>query len=178
MMPVSTERKTSAAPSADDLIAMHHDDVWRFLVALGAQPAEADDLTQDTFVELLRGGFEYRSHAETAAWLHRAAKHRFIGAIRKLKRRALVPMLDEAEADWASFQAECDPDVRLELLDRCLRELEGRDRDALDMRYRLEHPREQMAEELGLSTHGVRALLERLRRRLRECVERRLSHGD
>jgi RNA polymerase sigma-70 factor, ECF subfamily len=177
-MPVSTERRAAVAPSTDDIIAIHHDDVWRFLVALGAQPAEADDLTQDTFVELLKGGFEYRSHAETAAWLRRVARHRFIGAMRRHKRRTLMPDVESAVEDWALFQAECDPDARLELLARCLHELDARERHALDLRYRLELSRERMARDLELSTHGVRALLERLRRRLRECVERRLSHGD
>jgi DNA-directed RNA polymerase specialized sigma24 family protein len=46
------------------------------------------------------------------------------------------------------------------------------------MRYRLDAPRQQIAQELGLAESGVKALLERLRERLKECVERKMSRDD
>jgi len=162
-------------PSAEDIIATHQRDVWRFLIALGAEAAEADDLTQETFIALLQGAFEYRGPAETAAWLRRTAKHRFISTIRKRRRAALTPNLDDADGEWAIYQEQCDPDARVALLRECMDLLDERPRKALDLRYRRDLSRPEMAAELGIAEAGVKTMLERIRQRLRECVERKLS---
>jgi RNA polymerase sigma-70 factor, ECF subfamily len=158
-----------------DLIVAHQRDVWRFLVALGCTPDEADDLTQETFLSLLRAKFTYRGHAETAAWLRRAARNLFISSLRKRGRAILTPNLDEVESHWQAFEEECAADDRVALLRECLSQLDARDRLALELRYTRELSREEMAARLKLEPSSVRTLLHRLRRALRDCVQRKLS---
>ncbi len=165
-------------PTAEQIIQSHQRDVWRFLVALGCEPAEADDLTQETFLSVLRGKFEYFGERETAAWLRRAAKNLFISSIRKRRRASLVPNLDDADTDWAEYQEGLPEDERLALLRECIHELTDRAREALKQRYELNLSREQMARNLGMEPAGVRSLLERARQRLRECVERKQSRDE
>src|SRR5690606_33336101 len=94
-------------------------------------------------------------------------------SIRKRRRAALAPNLDDAEADWAAYQDALPEDDRLAWLRDCLQSLSERDREALQHRYELELSREEMAQRLGMEQTGVRTLLERIRQRLRECVERK-----
>jgi len=166
----------TAAPSAEEIILAHQRHVWRFLVALGCGAADADDLTQETFVQLLRGKFEYQGPAQTAAFLYRVAKNLFISTIRRRRLAVMVSNLDDADTQWQAFDGEHPFDSRVEYLRHCLQSLDERARKAVDMRYRLESPRAQIAVELGLAESGLKALLERVRERLKECVERKLAH--
>ena len=165
----------TATPSAEELIHAHQRHVWRFLVALGCGGADADDLTQETFLQLLRARFEYQGPGQTAAYLCRIAKNLFISAVRRRKLAVMVNNLDDADMQWAAFEAELPFDNRVDHLRHCLQSLEERARKAIDMRYRLDAPRQQIAAELGLAESGVKALLERLRERLKECVQRKMS---
>jgi RNA polymerase sigma-70 factor, ECF subfamily len=174
-MTVTTRQKT---PTAEELILTHQRDVWRFLVALGAKGVEADDLTQETFLALLRDDFDYRGPDETAAWLRRVAKNRFISSIRKRRRAALVENLDDADIEWARFTEHCDGDRRVELLRQCVDLLDERPREALRLRYWKGADRSAMAAALGIAEAGVKSMLERLRQRLRECVERKLGDEE
>lgn len=165
----------TAAPSAEEIIHAHQRHVWRFLVALGCRAPDADDLTQETFLQLLRADFRYENPAGTASYLCKIAKNLFISAVRRRKLAVMVNNLDDAETQWAAFEAELPFDARVDHLRNCLQTLEERARRAIDMRYRLDAPREQIARELGLAESGVKALLERLRERLKECVQRKMS---
>jgi hypothetical protein len=53
---------TAADPLAE-LVRSHQQAVWRWLRSLGCPPAEADDLTAETFVVAHRKHFVLRSHA-------------------------------------------------------------------------------------------------------------------
>ncbi|MBX3459818.1 MAG: RNA polymerase sigma factor [Planctomycetes bacterium] len=169
---------TQVRPSDEQIIQAHQRDVWRFLVALGCESNEADDLTQETFLSVLRGPFEYRGDAETAAWLRRTAKSLFISTIRKRRRQALAPNLDDADAQWEAYQSQVNEDRRIEMLRTCLHELTERAREALRMRYEHGLSREQMAQKLAMQPVSVRSLLERARAALRECVERRIANVE
>ncbi|MBZ0136771.1 MAG: sigma-70 family RNA polymerase sigma factor [Planctomycetes bacterium] len=160
------------------IVREHQRDIWRFLMALGCQPAEAEDLTQETFVAVFRGGFEYRGPNETASYLRKAAKHRFISSVRRRRRSPVVRNLDDVDVEWGRFESRCDGDRRVELLQRCLETLGDRARDALAMRYRDDLSRADIAAKLDMKDAGVRTLLDRARTALRECVERKLKGHD
>ena len=57
----------------------------------------------------------------------------------------------------------------------CVAGLDNRARRALELRYRDEATRTDMAADLGMSEEGVKSLLARIRDRLRDCIERRLA---
>lgn len=170
---------TTPTPTIEQIIQVHQRPLWRFIMALGCQPAEAEDLAQETFVGMFRGSFQYRGEAETAAWLRRAAKNLFISSVRKRNRAPVVRNLDDVDIEWGNFEAELDGDKRVALLRRCLEGLNDRPRRALELRYREDLSREQIAAQLDMKEAGVRTLLERARDTLRDCVKRRMaSHGE
>jgi RNA polymerase sigma-70 factor (ECF subfamily) len=171
-------KTTEYTPRIEQLVQAHQRDIWRFLLALGCRPAEAEDLVQEVFIEVLRGKFEYRSEPETAAWLRRVAKHRFISTARRRKRAPQVRNLDDVDAEWADFNRTLYGDRRIEFLRACIQALPDRSKRALELRYRKEISREEMADALGMKASGVKTLLERVRAALRECVSRRMAADD
>jgi RNA polymerase sigma-70 factor (ECF subfamily) len=175
MMTVSVQQKS---PSIEQIIRAHQRDVWRFLLALGCEPAEAEDISQEVFVGVFRGGFEYRGEAETAAYLRKAAKNRFISTVRRRKRAPVVRNLDDVDVEWEQFNDDCDGDRRLHLLRVCLEALGDRARRALELQHREGLSRQQIAPQLDMKEAGVKTLLERARATLRECVQRRMAGHD
>jgi RNA polymerase sigma-70 factor, ECF subfamily len=168
----------NATPKIEQIVHDHQRDLWRFLIALGCRPTEAEDLTQETFVAVFRGGFEYRGRGETAAYLRKVAKHRFISSVRQRKRAPVVRNLDDVDEEWALYAGECEGDRRVELLKHCLQILGERARAGLDLRYRAELSRAEIASRLHMKETGVRTLLDRARKALRECVQRKLKPHD
>ena len=164
----------STTPTAEQLIRDHQDSVWRFLVSLGCEPNLADDLTQEAFLAVLRGKFEYKSPRETVAWLLRVAKNQFIDAIRA--RKETPADLAEAETRWAEFEGECDYEQRVAWLRECMNDLTDRAREAVKLRYEMNLPREEMASRLGMAAAGVKTMLERIRQRLRDCVQAKVDN--
>ena len=61
---------------------------------------------------------------------------------------------------------------KVEALKRCIAGLDDREKQILHMRYTLNHTREQMGQALSLSDGGVKNLLERVKYKLKACVER------
>ena len=56
----------------------------------------------------------------------------------------------------------------------CLESLDERERSAVEARYAEKHSRADMAKTFGISEEGVKALLQRCRARLRDCIHRKL----
>ena len=61
--------ETDPQTDLDALVRRHQAGVWRFARALGAQPAEADDLTQEAFVAAHRRAAEVPAGPGAAGWL-------------------------------------------------------------------------------------------------------------
>lgn len=165
----------SHSPTSDvaGLVRRYQDGVWRYLRLLGCSPEEADDLVQDTFLVALRKGLDDREPAAAATWLRRVARYLWLDRVRRTLRRGEVAWADAADLAW-------DPDDRggsawLEALRQCLDGLDGRSARVVELRYREKRSRAEVAHALGMRENGVKTLIQRLRRGLRECVERRLE---
>src|SRR5690606_11637689 len=151
----------SAAPTTEEIIRAHQDGVWRFLVSIGCEPALADDLTQEAFLAMLRGGFRYEGPRETTAWLLRVAKRQFSDHARR--REAVLGIdLANAETRWQEFEDDCAYEQRVQWLRDCLGELGERAREAVRQRYELNLGRDEMAKRLGIAPDGVKTLLARV----------------
>ena len=157
------------------LVQAHQAGVWRYLRFLGCDRAEADDLTQETFLVVLRDGFEARSPAQTAAYLRTVARNRLLMARRKRGNRPAEVELAAAEAYWAKTVGNKGLDDYLVALADCLQvAVTARVRKALELQYRDRASREQIAAALEMAAEGVKTLLRRARDVLRDCVERKI----
>jgi RNA polymerase sigma-70 factor, ECF subfamily len=160
--------------SASDLIRRHQAGVWRYLRVLGCDDARADDLTQETFLQLLRQPkFVHHSDAATAAYLRRTARNLFISRHRKERRVQLTNDLEALDEVWDRWTvgAPNDTDELVSVLKDCLRGLTERARLALRLRFGDNASRNSIGDALGITEHGAKNLMQRAKQQLRECVE-------
>lgn len=146
-------------------------DLHRFLRVLGADHADADDLVQEVLLYVARHPFERRSPGETAMYLRATAKSLYIKFAQRSKRVIAVD-LATIEAEYAQAVGD-DSESAVEALKRCIAALPERERLILDLRYTRNASREEMGAALNLSDGGVKNLLERVKQKLKECLERR-----
>ncbi len=173
---------TLVAANADEaadvtgLVREHQADVWRYLRYLGCAAAEADDLTQETFICVIQKPFEQRSRAETAAYLRTVARRRLLVARRRQGSEPATSDLELAEEVWAASTLDRPISDSVNALTDCLESaVTPRVREALALRYGDDAPRERIAELLDMTADGVKTMLRRARAALRECIERKLK---
>ncbi len=158
------------------LVKAHQAGVWRYLRYLGADPSEADDLTQETFLTLFREDFEHRSQAQTSAYLRTVARNRLLMARRKERNAPTAVDLEAAEAVWARLAGNDGLSDTLAALNDCLQvAVTPRVRQALELQYRDRATRTEIATALEVGVEGVKTLLRRARSALRDCVERKIG---
>lgn len=68
-----------------------------------------------------------------------------------------------------------DVELATQALERCLTEIDGADAEIIRARYREDRTCEEIAGTLGKTAVATRKLMQRLRERLRACVEKRLA---
>lgn len=163
-----------------DLISRHQNGVWRYLRMLGCEAATADDLTQETFLRVLRrDSFVQQSDAATSSYLRRTAYNLLVSHHRKhgrVQTLAESTQLDEVWDRWAG--KDLTGDRAVETLRDCFETLTERAQQALRMRFAEEASRGQIGTALDITEHGARNLMQRAKQQLRECVEARIQQSQ
>ncbi|MEM6776358.1 MAG: sigma-70 family RNA polymerase sigma factor [Planctomycetota bacterium] len=163
--------------SPAELIDRHQSGIWRYLRMLGCDASTADDLTQETFLRVLRRKtFVQHSDSATSEYLRRTAYNLLVTNHRKLGRVHLSDSpatLDQSWQRWAG--KDLTGDAATEALRDCMERLTERARTALKLRFVDNTPRPLIGEALGISDHGARNLMQRAKAQLRECVHEKLN---
>jgi RNA polymerase sigma-70 factor, ECF subfamily len=157
------------------LIQTYQAGIWRYLRAMGCETALADDLTQDTFLAVLKRPFQDVSPAATTAYLRKTALNMLISHERRAGKVRATENIEQLDQTWARWAGDDDGEVVLDHLRDCLGHLTDRARLALEMRFRGEHSREDIAAALDITPHGAKNLMQRAKLQLRECIERKLT---
>jgi RNA polymerase sigma-70 factor, ECF subfamily len=172
--------KPAASPSSTGfdplrLIKDHQTAVWRYLRVLGCTAEQADDFTQDTFLAVLEKPFhEYNTHA-TRAYLRKVAFNLFITYQRRSGRVVAVENVEQYDTDWTRWAGHDDGEAALDALRECFEQLPDRGQMALRMRFRDKRSRAEIAEALSMTEHGAKNLMQRAKKRLRDCVEGKMK---
>lgn len=157
------------------LIATHQAGVWRYLRALGCESALADDLTQETFLAVLQVPFRELSRAATTAYLRKTAHNLYVSHQRRSRRMVATAEIEALDRTWIRWTGNGDGESVLEALKECLEVLRPRARLALELRFRDCASRLSIAQVLQMSEHGAKNLMQRAKRKLRECVESKMQ---
>ena len=178
---MSTAREISSEPSdstpldPSELIRRYQVGIWRYLRALGCESAEAEDLTQDTFVAVLEKPFEQYNEAATVAYLRRVAFNRFISTRRRNGKVVADEHVEELDRTWTRLVSDDHGEAMLDALRECLEHLTKRAKWALEMRFRDRLSRAEIASSLNITEHGAKNLMQRAKKQLRSCVEGKLT---
>jgi len=146
--------------------AAHHAAIWAYLARLGATPATAADLAQDTFVRWLERDMA-RVQENPRAYLHRIALHLFIDHVRRGKREIAWDAIPEIAAP----EAETPGVIPQHIWSR----LTLRQRQLLWLAYAEGFSHDEIAGITGLGSDSIRVLLSRARAKFQALQE---EHGD
>ena len=133
------------------------------------QPADADDLVQDTLVQALANAHLWQPGTDLRAWLYTIMRNRFLAGVTKSTRSAsAVEQIAAADPGPPADSSE----LRLLLRDlgAALRRLPGNQRSAVILIGVQEKTYDEAAQAMGTSVGAVRSHLARGRDRLRTAV--------
>jgi RNA polymerase sigma-70 factor (ECF subfamily) len=174
MTPVLAHR-LRADRSFERIYRRHVGDVYRYALAVLRQPADAEDVTQTTFMNAYRAFQRGERPRNAQNWLiaiaHNVCRQRFRQAARRP---------DEVEYDDGIAEVIQDDEdgPGAEDIQRALGHLAFNQRAGLVMRELEGRSYAEIAEILGLSLSAVETLLFRARRALREQLEGSLTCTD
>ena len=95
---------TSVVPSWDEIVDQHSERVYRLAYRLTGTPADAEDLTQDVFVRVVRSLSTY-TPGPFEGWLHRITTNLFLDQARRKQRIRFDALSDERAARLRSAAA-------------------------------------------------------------------------
>lgn len=173
MEPVTPPTRSGFDPAK--LINDHQVGIWRYLRALGCPEALVEDLVQETFLLVLQRPFDDFHPRATRAYLRRVAYHLLVTHQRRAGRVVTVENIEQLDHEWVRWAGDGDGEEMLEALRYCLEKLSERARQALRLRFRERRPRQEIADALNMTEHGARNLMQRAKKKLRECVESRIA---
>ena len=88
--PIPSRPVTTTADSFNDIALPFLDDVYRFALSLTRDEADADDLTQDTFLKAFRSWSSFTPGTNCRAWLFTICRNSFNRRFRRERSRADV----------------------------------------------------------------------------------------
>lgn len=170
------ERILSGEQDAYAEIVRAYQDPLRAAVGGFARSAgELEDFCHKAFVEVYFKLSDYDpERGPFLPWFLTVARNSILEDLRRRKseERRLHRYVERAAQEGTPFEGQ---DQAQAALERCLGEVEPGEASVIRARYREGRSCDQIAASLGKTGVATRKLLQRLRERLRACVERRLA---
>ena len=163
------------ASEIEELVHRHQGAVRGFLAFLGCPQDRVDDLAQDVFLSFLSARFEDRGEASTRAFLRRIARNLFLKTMQRERRGIVTLDPSVAESAWVDFERDDGGSGYMSAMKECLKSIRGRAAEVLRLRYAESVRLTLVAAKLGLTESGVKSILVRTKRKLRDCIQRRLA---
>jgi RNA polymerase sigma-70 factor (ECF subfamily) len=171
MVPVTT------AVDAGLLFEAHHDRIYRYLLRLVRNPAEAEDLTQETFLRAYRRGDSLRDPEAVRGWLYRIATHVCLDRLRQRKSHPAVQadevtgQLPPAVSASPSMLEVVERKETSACVQRCLDFLPDHYRAVILLHEAHGLTAPEIANFLGISLFTVKIRLHRARHKLQQVME-------
>ncbi|HUF17420.1 MAG TPA: sigma-70 family RNA polymerase sigma factor [Thermoanaerobaculia bacterium] len=162
------EERAFALAEADfaDVVREHERMVFSIARNMVGDPAAAEELAQEAFLELFRHRDEIESKSHLLFWLRRVTTNRCIDAIRRRR-----PMLAIDEVPELSEPARYRDPLMSRALRSGMQELPSGQRAVITLRYQEELGLSEIAEALALPLPTVKSHLRRGLARLRTQLE-------
>lgn len=156
-----------ARDAVSRLFEAYGDGVYQYVRYSLSNPVEAEDITQDVFLEALRSWSNFRGGSSEKTWLWSIARHRIQDRLRQRGREGVSAELDE---DALPGGVAADTDTRLDL-ERALRQLSIDQRQVFTLRIIQDKPAAEVASILGWSNVKVRVTLHRALKALESLLQ-------
>jgi RNA polymerase sigma-70 factor (ECF subfamily) len=162
-----------------DLVTPHQRQLLGYLRAILRDTQDAEDVLQQTYLELWRKFDQYDSTRSFFSWAREFARIQAIQFLRTSRRHKLrfsselIDLLtDEMLAEPRQYPQES---ARLRSLRTCMKGLSGSDQKLLQQCYSGRHTFRQVAQTIGRSPQSLSNSLRRIRVSLLACIQRTLA---
>ena len=167
----------------NEIVARYRGRIYGLTFNLLRNAADAEEVTQDTFIRAYRGLGRFRGDSSLATWLYRIAlnlaRNRYWYFFRRRRHNWVSldrPLADDSDATFADLIAAGDHDPAQEtatseftaLVAACMERLDRKHREILTMRNVLDLSYEEIARALGINIGTVKSRIARAREYLRE----------
>ncbi len=169
--PTSPESQNRLSNSAE-----HYDRIYRYVLSLVHDTAEAEDLTQDTFLRAHQCQDSLRDSQAMLAWLYRIATHICLDRLRQRVRRSPLELdtdpaeMDLIDADGPSLLQVIEQNEMSACVQNYLARLADSYRAVILLHDMHELTASEIAEILDLSLPNVKIRLHRARQKLRTLL--------
>jgi RNA polymerase sigma factor (sigma-70 family) len=172
-----TETGHAASRAIDDLYRRHGSEVYRYALAVLGNHADAEDITQTTFLNAYRALEQGVRPRKPANWLLAIASNAIKQRFRHDSARPRQVVLDDQIADRSSEGTEANVPTVGEIL-TALSHIPPQQRQAIVLREFEGRSYKEIAEILGVTTSALETLLFRARRSLADELEHQLTCTD
>ncbi len=154
----------------------HHDQIYRYLQSMVRDPAEAEDLAQESFLRAFRERESLREPGAALGWLYRIATHAALDRLRQRARRAALEadteldQLEVPELDRPTLQQTVEQEEMSDCVQRYVDRLSDSYRAVILLHDTQELTDPEIAELLGESLATVKIRLHRARRQLKSLL--------
>lgn len=138
---------------------------------------EAEELTQDVFVKVLKKQSTFKGEAGIYTWIYRIAVNTLVNYINRKKIVAFIsfettPEVKEESADPAE-QLEQDQDrkQKIEKLQHCIARLSNREKTAFFLFHYQQLKQKEIAGIMKTSVSAVESLIHKAKNKLKKCVK-------
>ncbi len=152
----------------EELLLKYQDDIFRASFIISKNYADAEDVTQETFLRYYLSDREFDSESHIKAWLLRTAMNLSKDLLKSFFRKSSVPL--EEYADSIPFESPEDSALFTEVM-----ALPKKYRAVIHLFYYEGYTAKEIAEMLDLSPGNVRMRLTRAREMLKEKLKGELE---
>jgi RNA polymerase sigma-70 factor (ECF subfamily) len=168
-----------------EIVGRHRERIQSLAIGFLRNHADAEEVTQDTFIRAHRGLARFRGDSSLATWLHRIAfnlaRNRYWYFFRR--RRHLTYSLDcplnpETNGTFSDLMASGEPtparhaiaDEFVAIVAVCMQQIDAPHREILILRNELHRTYEEIAVALGINEGTVKSRIARARQKLRQTM--------
>ena len=169
----------SQKDSTEDFVRQlteHQNRIYGYVFSLLADHSRAADVVQETNLILWRKIDEFDAGKPFLPWALAIARFQVLAHLRDRKRDRML--LDAELVETLSADAETQAhqlDLIREALRPCLQKLSDTNRNLIEQRYFRAMPVTDLADSVDRSVSAVKTALLRIRRRLQDCLQKRLA---
>ncbi|MBN2807425.1 MAG: RNA polymerase sigma factor [Prolixibacteraceae bacterium] len=160
------------------LVERYSDMVYSLVLKMLKNETDAEDLTQEIFISVYKSLDKFRGNSKFSTWIYRITYNKAISKLRKSNRIVLSEVekaADMEDYDEEAQHAPASTDEQLQQLEAALQALPD-DEQVLIMLYYYENESvEAIASITKLSESNVKVKLFRIRKKLKEVLERQNS---
>jgi len=161
------------------LLTRHQEEIFRFILSLHPHEEDARDVLQETSVALCRKIMDYDPKQPFLPWAFGFAylevlkqRERNQRGARLLSRELADRLVREREDRHEALHA------RLQALEDCLLKLPAAERNLIQQRYQSVANIEDLVQQCGMSRRTLFRNLQRIRRLLHDCINRRVASAE